>query len=292
MAEPLPADDGDGAAASEQRRPEDVTVLTRDLHVRYRVSEDRHARLRDIISTGQTPRVREIHAVRGVDLVAYQGESIGLIGRNGSGKSTLMKAVAGLLPPSEGEVYARSQPSLLGVSAALRPGVSGRRNILLGGLALGMRRDEILAKMDEIIEFTGLEEFIDLPIRTYSSGMRARLHFAIATAVEPEILLIDEALSTGDEEFKDRSKARITELREQAGTVFLVSHSLGTIRDMCSRVIWIDRGSIMGDGDPRETLKAYRAFMKQRRPQKGQRGPKRTPRPAPQRTPKDEGEQR
>jgi teichoic acid transport system ATP-binding protein len=258
-------------APASGRDAGDVTVLARDLHVRYRVYEDRRPRVREVLTNGfRRPSYREIHAVRGIDLMASQGEAVGVIGHNGSGKSTLLQAMAGLLPPSEGEVYARSQPSLLGVSAALRPGVSGRRNIILGGLALGLTREEIGARIPDIIEFTGLEEFIDLPIRTYSSGMRARLHFAIATSVEPEILLIDEALSVGDEDFKSRSQERIRQLQEQAGTVFLVSHSLSTIRDTCNRCIWLHKGEIRDDGDPNEIVSRYRKHMKKVR-ERGER---------------------
>jgi teichoic acid transport system ATP-binding protein len=244
--------------ASAVHIPDDATVVLDSVHVTYRVYEDRRPRLREIVANkGRRPSFRSIHAVRGVDLVSRRGEAIGLIGRNGSGKSTLMQAMAGLLPPTRGAAYASSQPSLLGVSAALQPNASGRRNIVLGGLALGLSRDEVDARMAEIIRFTGLSEFIDLPIRTYSSGMRARLHFAIATSVEPEILLIDEALSVGDESFKRRSNKRIRQLQDRAGTVFLVSHSLDTVREMCTRCIWLDRGLVRADGDPAEVIAEY-----------------------------------
>lgn len=243
---------------------EDATVVLDGVHVTYRVYEDRRPRLREIVAQrGHRPSYREIKAVRGVDLVAHQGESIGLIGHNGSGKSTLMQAVAGLLPVTEGAVYASSQPSLLGVSAALQPNASGRRNIVLGGLALGMTRAEIDERMDEVIRFTGLADSIDLPLRTYSSGMRARLHFAIATSVEPEILLIDEALSVGDESFRRRSGRRIKELRRRAGTIFLVSHSMESIIDTCSRCIWLDHGELRADGHPKEVVAQYRASIEE-----------------------------
>jgi teichoic acid transport system ATP-binding protein len=236
----------------------DVSVLARDLHVYYRVYEDRRPRLGEIFARRfRRPGYREVKAIRGVDIVAHQGESIGLIGRNGSGKSTLLQAIAGVLPPSQGEVFARSQPSLLGVSAALQKNVSGRRNIILGGLALGMSRDEIEAQLEDIIAWTGLEDFIDLPIRTYSSGMKARLHFAIATSVEPEILLVDEALSVGDEVFKERSKERIQHLLGGAGTVFVCSHSMSTITELCTRVIWIEDGQVHMDGDADEVVAGY-----------------------------------
>jgi teichoic acid transport system ATP-binding protein len=240
----------------------EANVVVDDVHVTYRVYEDRRPRMSEIIANGlKRPAYREIKAVRGVSLVARQGEAIGLIGRNGSGKSTLLQAVAGLLPATQGGVYARSQPSLLGVSAALQPNVSGRRNIVLGGLALGMTRDEVETVMGDVVKFTGLKDFIDLPIRTYSSGMRARLHFAIATMVEPEILLIDEALSVGDQQFRKRSQKRIEKLRARAGTIFLVSHSLSSVKDMCNRCLWLDQGRLLADGEPDDVIAAYQQAM-------------------------------
>jgi teichoic acid transport system ATP-binding protein len=256
----------DLATATELRPGHDVerraTVVAHDVHVTYRVYEDRRPRMREILASGlRRPSYREIKAVRGVTLTAREGEAIGLIGRNGSGKSSLLQALAGLLPVTGGAVFARSQPSLLGVSAALQPNVSGRRNIVLGGLALGMSRDEVETVLDDTIAFTGLAEFIDLPIRTYSSGMRARLHFAIATMVQPEILLIDEALSVGDQIFRKRSQKRIERLRASAGTVFLVSHSLSTVADMCNRCLWLDGGRLLADGEPDEVIAQYQEAM-------------------------------
>lgn len=238
-----------------------VTVDVQHVSVTYRVSTDRRPRLRDRIAGNATQTFREINAVKDVSLTAYEEDVIGVIGRNGSGKSTLMKALAGLLPVTSGQVYATSQPTLLGVSAVLRPNLSGRRNIILGGLALGLTRKQIDAKTPEIVAFTGLNDFIDLPIRTYSSGMRARLYFAIATAVEPDILIVDEALSVGDEEFKQRSKHKIGEMRSRAGTVFIVSHSLSTITDLCNRAIWLDGGRIKKDGDAETVVADYRAVV-------------------------------
>lgn len=238
-----------------------VTVDVKNVSVTYRVSTDRRPRLRDRVAGNATQTFREINAVKDVSLTAYEEDVIGVIGRNGSGKSTLMKALAGLLPVTSGDVYATSQPTLLGVSAVLRPNLSGRRNIILGGLALGLTRKQIEAKTPDIVAFTGLNDFIDLPIRTYSSGMRARLHFAIATAVEPDILIVDEALSVGDEEFKQRSKHKIGEMRARAGTVFIVSHSLSTITDLCNRAIWLDGGRIKKDGDAETVVADYRAVV-------------------------------
>lgn len=191
-------------------------------------------------------------------MIASRGEAIGLIGRNGSGKSTLMQAMAGLLPVTQGAVYASSQPALLGVGAALQPNNSGRRNILLGGLALGLTKAEVEERTDEIIEFAGLEEFIDLPLKTYSSGMKARLLFSISTSARPEILLIDEALAVGDEVFRKRSQKRIDELIQRAGTIFIVSHSLEEIVRNCTRALWLEKGNVRIDGTPKDVVNAYR----------------------------------
>ncbi|MFE9306098.1 ABC transporter ATP-binding protein [Streptomyces sp. NPDC088353] len=207
--------------------------------------------------------VRRVHAVKKVSFVAYKGEAIGLIGTNGSGKSTLLKAVAGLLPVENGKIYTDGQPSLLGVNAALMNDLTGERNVLLGGLAMGMSREEVKERYQDIVDFSGINEkgdFITLPMRTYSSGMAARLRFSIAAAKDHDVLLIDEALATGDRSFQRRSEKRIRELRAQAGTVFLVSHSNASIRDTCERVLWLERGELRMDGPTEEVLEAYEAF--------------------------------
>jgi len=231
------------------------------MHVEYEVGGRSRPRIRDLFARRQPEgqrRGRVIHAVRGIDLVVRRGESVGLIGRNGSGKSTTLQAAAGLLPIAAGDVLAAAQPVLLGVGAALESNLTGRRNIELGLLALGLEREAAERLVDDIAAFADLDEFIDLPLKTYSSGMRARLHFSIATAIKPEILLIDEALSVGDESFRKKSNARINELLDQAGTVFVVSHSLDTLAEMCSRVVWIEKGEVMEDGDPEDVIAAYR----------------------------------
>lgn len=201
--------------------------------------------------------MKSVHALKGVSFVARANESIGIIGTNGSGKSTLMKTITGLIPPTRGAVFATSRPNLLGVGAALINDLSGSQNIILGGLAMGMTRTEIEAKYDEIVEFTGLKDFIDMPMRTYSSGMSARLKFAIATAKDYEILIVDEALSVGDREFQKKSEARIRGIREKAGTVFLVSHSMRSIRDTCNRTIWIEKGDMRADGATDDVVDEY-----------------------------------
>jgi teichoic acid transport system ATP-binding protein len=250
------------SAQHEKHRP---TVIVDQLHVTYRVygatsSEekgDAATALKRMLRRQQRPAVQEVHAVKGVSLTAYEGDAIGVVGRNGSGKSTLMQAIAGLLPPSQGAVYAQGQPSFLGVNAALMSGLTGERNVELGCLAMGMTREEARAVHDDIVEFSGVGEFIKMPMRTYSSGMGARLRFAIAAAKSHDVLLVDEALATGDADFRKKSVKRIHEMRAEAGTVFLVSHSMKTITKTCNRAIWVDKGIIRMDDDAETVVKAY-----------------------------------
>lgn len=206
------------------------------------------------------PNMVTVRALNELSLVVERGESVGIVGRNGSGKSTLMKLISGQLKATGGSILASSTPVMLGVNAALVPDLSGDQNIVLGCLAMGLKRSEIDSRFDQILELSGLEKSIHLPMKSYSSGMASRLRFAIAASFDPEILLVDEALNTGDAQFSDRSKKRMAELRAQAGCVFLVSHSLSTITDMCTRVIWLDKGDLLMDGDPKEAVKAYKEF--------------------------------
>ncbi|MGH8961585.1 MAG: ABC transporter ATP-binding protein [Jatrophihabitantaceae bacterium] len=238
------------------------TVVVDDVHLTYRIIGGARrggapAAFRRIVLREAAPGQRSVHAVRGVSFTAYRGEAIGLIGPNGSGKSTLLRAVAGLMAPSQGVVWTRGQASLLGVSAAMMGAMSGEQNILLGCLAIGMTPAEIAEEYDSICEFAGIGEFVHLPMNTYSSGMGARLRFAIAAARTPDILLIDEALATGDAQFRRRSEDRILQLREEAGTVFLVSHGLGIIRESCTRAIWLEGGKVILDGDANDVVDAY-----------------------------------
>jgi teichoic acid transport system ATP-binding protein len=175
--------------------------------------------------------------------------------------------VAGLLPAESGKVYTQGQPSLLGVNAALMNDLTGERNVILGGLAMGMTQEEIRDRYEDIVDFSGINEkgdFISLPMRTYSSGMGARLRFSIAAAKNHEVLMIDEALATGDRKFQKRSEERIRELRKEAGTVFLVSHNNKSIRDTCDRVIWLESGTIRMDGPTEEVVGAYEEFTSQK----------------------------
>ncbi|MGQ4362655.1 ABC transporter ATP-binding protein [Streptomyces sp. SAS_272] len=261
-AEPAPA-------VADERTP---TVIADSVDIVYRVNGtvggkgSATAALNRIVRRKQADKaagVRTVHAVKNVSFVAYKGEAIGLIGTNGSGKSTLLKAVAGLLPVERGRIYTDGQPSLLGVNAALMSDLTGERNVYLGGLAMGMTREQIKARYQEIVDFSGINEkgdFISLPMRTYSSGMGARLRFSIAAAKDHDVLLIDEALSTGDAKFRGRSAERIRQMREHAGTVFLVSHSNSSILETCERALWLERGELRMDGPAEDVIKAYEAF--------------------------------
>jgi teichoic acid transport system ATP-binding protein len=230
------------------------TVIADNVHIIYKVTAGTGGKgtaasaFRRILKRQDRPTIREVHAVKGVSFTAHKGDAIGLIGRNGSGKSTLLRAIAGLLPPESGAIYTGGQPSLLGVNAALMNDLTGERNVVLGCLAMGMSPAEIEDRYDGIV---------DLPMATYSSGMQARLRFAIASAKVHDILLVDEALATGDAEFRVKSEQKIKDLRDQAGTVFLVSHSLDVVLDTCNRAIWLDKGAMIMDGDAEEVVEAY-----------------------------------
>lgn len=211
-------------------------------------------RLRGVTGVSQ----QQVEALKPLSLIVETGESVGVIGTNGSGKSTLMKLLTGHLPLTSGKIYATSTPVMLGVNAALVRTISGYDNITLGCLAMGMTREQVEEKRSGVIELSGLSEnALRLPLKAYSSGMASRLQFAIATSMDPEILIIDEALNTGDAQFKDRTKARIDQLRLQAGCVFLVSHSLPTIRSMTNRCIWVEQGELLMDGHPDAVTKRY-----------------------------------
>ncbi|GAA3808811.1 ABC transporter ATP-binding protein [Sphaerisporangium flaviroseum] len=263
--EQAPEPEASGAAAAGAPETAAPTVIVDDLHIVYRVYGAASAAqkgnaanaLMRIIKRQGRPQMKEVHAVKGVSFIARHGDAIGIIGRNGSGKSTLLRAIAGLLPPHKGSVYTDGQPSLLGVNAALMKELTGERNIVLGCYAMGMSPTQVRERYEEIVEFSGIGEFVQFPMSTYSSGMGARLRFAIASAKAHNVLLIDEALATGDRDFKRKSQERIHQMRKEAGTVFLVAHNLDVIEETCNRVIWLHKGQIKMDGDPATVLAAY-----------------------------------
>jgi teichoic acid transport system ATP-binding protein len=241
---------------SESESP--ISVSIRSADVKYRVYQERSYSMREMVSGGfKKSRSTIVHAVNDVSFDVRIGEAVGIVGSNGSGKSTLLRAVAGLQALESGSIKVRGSAHLLSVSGALKPTLSGFRNVLLGGLAMGMSREEIDAQMDGIVEFSGLGEAMARPMKTYSSGMKARLSFSIATLRVPEILLIDEALAVGDKEFRAQSLQRVNEIRDQAGTILMVTHNLNEIRESCTRAVWLEKGVLVADGDVADVLGQY-----------------------------------
>ena len=238
--------------------PENISVSVKNVWLSYIVAADRSDSVLRTVRRGfRSQEGRHVTALRGVSFDLYRGDALGLIGHNGAGKSTLLQAIAGLLRPSRGSVGVAHQPHILGVAAALDRKLSGRRNIELGCLAQGIAPARVERLSEAIIDFTGLGDFIDLPVRTYSSGMRQRLGFAIATVEIPDILLIDEALAVGDKEFKKASLDRLNEVRAGAGVVVLATHSMHEVRRTCNKALWLHEGSQVRFGDPEEVIEAY-----------------------------------
>jgi len=202
-------------------------------------------------------------AVKNVSFKLEKGEILGLIGKNGSGKSTLLKAIAGIFTPDEGQIDLHNHTvSLLAIGVGFQKELSGRENILLSGLLLGFTEEEIYRRTDEIIEFSELGDFIEKPVRTYSSGMYSKLSFAITAILETDIILIDEVLSVGDSRFRKKSYAKMKELINQKDrTVVIVSHDRKTIADLCDKLLWINDGVLMQFGDTKEVLQAYDAYI-------------------------------
>lgn len=245
-------------AADVEASTTPVTVSVRDVHVRYKVYQDQQLTLKQLAARGFRQRASTVvRAVRGVSFDVREGEAIGILGTNGSGKSTLLRAIAGLQTPSDGSVLVRSRPRLLGVGATLKPSLSGRRNIVLGALAMGLRVSDLEQCVHDVLEFSELHDAIDRPLHTYSSGMRARLAFGIATLNAPEIMLIDEALAVGDRMFRTKSLDRLATIRETAGTIVMVTHNLNEISQTCTRAVWLDEGAVVMEGPAADVIAAY-----------------------------------
>ncbi|MFH1446463.1 MAG: ABC transporter ATP-binding protein [Chloroflexota bacterium] len=241
--------------------PEPVISL-QDIVVRYRAPTERFATFKEYMIRLLQGRVRhaEFMAVNHVSLDIYPGEVFGVIGQNGAGKSTLLKVAARVLPPTEGRVVIRGwTAALLELGAGFHPELTGRENIFLNGAILGFTQKEMAALFDQVVDFSELGEFIEAPMRTYSSGMWTRLGFAVATVQRPDILLVDEVLGVGDEAFQKKSFKRIQEFREKGTTILLVSHSMDAVATMCQRAAWLDHGVLKFLGEPKDVINAYRA---------------------------------
>ncbi|CDG65551.1 MAG: lipopolysaccharide transport system ATP-binding protein [Methanobacterium sp.] len=213
---------------------------------------------------------RELHsypfwALKGVSFEVYKGDKFGIIGLNGAGKSTLLKLIAGVMKPTAGNIEVKgSMVPLLEMGAGFDPDYTGRENIFLKGALLGYTRRFLEEKFDEIVEFSELEDFIDVPLKNYSSGMKARLAFSIATMVEPEILIVDEVLAVGDAKFQQKSREKMNSLLNEDATVLFVSHSTRQVRDICNRAIWLHKGELITEGPVDEVCDAYEKFTQQK----------------------------
>lgn len=207
-------------------------------------------------------RFKEFRALNQVDLQVEDGEILGIIGRNGAGKSTLLKVISRVLIPTEGRVRLRGRVSpLLELGAGFHTELTGRENIFLNGTLLGHTRHDIESRLPEIIEFAELGAFIDSPLKTYSSGMMARLGFSVATTWKPEILILDEVLSVGDEAFRAKCQARMEMYRNHGTTTLLVTHDSGTVLSLCTRAVWLDHGQVKAIGPSREVVNLYRQYQ-------------------------------
>jgi len=204
-------------------------------------------------------KVRYVDALKDINLTIEKGESVGIIGMNGSGKSTLLKLLAGIYKPDSGKVYVKGRvASLIGLGIGFHPGFTGRENIFINGIILGLSKREIKRRFDDIVKFAELEDYIDEPVRIYSDGMFMRLGFSVATNVDPDILLIDEILAVGDEYFQHRCAEKIAEFRKMGKTMVIVSHELEAIEKWCDRVVWLDGGIIKEVGIPGKVIDSYR----------------------------------
>ena len=239
-------------------------IRVEDVSVTYRTSLERAPTLKStLLRLGRRERIiREVEAVQGVSFRVPHGKVMGVVGANGAGKSTLMRTVAGILPPTAGRVEVHGRVStLLSLGVGFNRKLTGRENVVLGGLAAGLTRAELAARYDEIVAFAELEEFMDMPMRTYSSGMYGRLAFAVAVTMHPDILIIDEALSVGDARFRRKSLDKMRELCGEDRTVLLVSHALGTIEELCDEAIWMHKGKLRMCGEPAAVVEAYTNFL-------------------------------
>ena len=237
-----------------------IAVTVNDLHINYRGLKKTSIRKS---WSKRKNKIEVFHALKGVSFEIKEGQILGIIGKNGSGKSTLLKAIAGIFSPDKGEIDLHNNTiSLLSIGVGFNNKLTGRENIYLSGMLLGFSEEEIAKKEKDIIKFADIGEFIYKPVKTYSSGMYSKLAFAITAILETDIMLIDEVLSVGDAKFKEKSYNKMKELiSDEHRTVIIVSHSLGTIKELCNEVIWLNDGEIKMQGIPSEVIPKYEEYM-------------------------------
>ena len=237
-----------------------TVIEVSDVSMRFRMNSDKIISLKEFVTSAMRGKLQyqEFTALDHVSFTVKRGETLGLIGRNGAGKSTMLKIISGILKPTEGNVICRGNVvPMLELGSGFDFDLTGRENIFLNGAILGYSEDFLNAKYGEIVEFSELGNFIESPIRNYSSGMLARLAFSVATMVQPEVLIVDEILAVGDAAFQEKSKKRMLELMGGGTTVLFVSHSLEQIREMCSRVIWLENGRVKMQGKTKDVCDEY-----------------------------------
>ncbi|MGA3220525.1 MAG: ABC transporter ATP-binding protein [Acidimicrobiales bacterium] len=233
-------------------------VVADHVSKKYRLYRERNNYLKAAIMRGGRSKVDMFWALEDVSFEVYEGSTTGLIGENGSGKSTMLKCLARILRPDTGSVSVTGKMSaLLELGAGFHPELSGRENVFLNGAILGLKQKELMAKFDDIVDFAGIGQYIDEPVKNYSSGMYVRLGFSVAINVDPDILLVDEVLAVGDEAFQRKCLERFADLKRNGKTVIIVSHSMGSVVTMCDHAIWFKKGHKMADGDPRQVIEAY-----------------------------------
>lgn len=236
-------------------------IALQGVSVKYRLVEERRRSFQaHVINYVKGKRVvkQTLWALRDISLDVNEGESLGIIGPNGAGKSTLLKVVSGVIKPVEGVVNVRGKMApLIELAAGFDEELTGRENIFLNASILGFSRREIEERFDKIVDFSELKDFIDTPLKNYSSGMTARLAFSVATEVDPDILIVDEVLAVGDAHFKQKSKERILEFKKKGVIILFVSHDMEQVKNLCSKVVWLDHGKMMMAGDPGHVIRAY-----------------------------------
>jgi ABC-2 type transport system ATP-binding protein/lipopolysaccharide transport system ATP-binding protein len=251
-------------ASPSDTAEEPVVVSVQNVSVRYRLPRDPVHSIKDFAIRWMKRNIVYDHfaALRDVSLEIRRREVVGLIGHNGAGKSTLLKLIARVLQPTEGRVTVRGRVApLLELGAGFDQEMTGRENIFLNGAVLGFRHADIEERFDRIVDFAGVREFIDMPLRAYSSGMVARLGFAVATDVPPGILIVDEVLGVGDAEFSKKAERRIRELHDKSEAVLMVSHTMSVMREMCQRVAWLDHGRLRAVGKPDDVVGQYESAV-------------------------------
>ncbi|HUW78932.1 MAG TPA: ABC transporter ATP-binding protein [Candidatus Nanopelagicaceae bacterium] len=250
--------------------PEDLAIRIENLSLRYRVSVEAKVTLKNAIMRAgrrERRRLRTIEAIKNLTIDIPHGSVVGVVGANGAGKSTLMRSIAGILPPTEGRIIVNGKVStLLALGVGFNGTLSGRDNVILGGLAAGLDRDVLESKFEDIAAFADLPDgFIDMPMRTYSAGMYGRLAFSVAVNMTPDILLIDEALATGDAAFKEKSFDKMRQICDEARTIVIVSHALGTVNELCTSAMWLDKGHMRAFGEVHKVTEEYMDFLKIRK---------------------------